>query len=204
LAKPPLSAARADRRSGPTFNEATMTTAIEPRRMGVPWRSMLWTLAVVAFLGNLYFAFRSRDAIAAAAARARPLHAPDLSLIPTVPAGIQLHLVAVALAVPLGAAMFFSKKGARLHRVAGWTWVCLMAVGALAPLFALDQPHYGWAPIHLTIPLVLIPLVLAVLFARAHNVRRHRGLMIWVFVMIVFAGLGTLAPSRLVWRMFFG
>jgi uncharacterized membrane protein len=181
-----------------------MTATIEQQPVRVRWRRILtWGLAGTIFALSLIFAGRSPVRIEAAA-HAQPLHAPDLSLIPTMPWAMQLHLTAIALAVPLGAVMFLSRKGARFHRIAGWTWVGLMLVGSLSPLLALNEPHYGWNYIHLTIPLVLIALIPAVLAARRHQVRRHRAGMIWVYSMLLFAGAGTLAPSRLIWRMFFG
>ena len=182
-----------------------MTTMMESRPVRIRWRPLaMWGLSVAVLVVNATFVLRGRGQIEAAAAQAQPLHLPNLSLVATAPAAIQLHMLAITLAVPLGAAMLHSKKGARFHRIAGWAWVVLMLVGSLAPLLALNVPHYGWAPIHLTIPLVLSAVIPAVVAARAHKVKWHRGLMIWAYVMLVFAGVGTLAPTRLIWRMFFG
>ena len=57
-------------------------------------------------------------------------HLPDLDLLAAQPMVIKVHLAAALAAIGLGAVMMLARKGRLFHRLAGWTWVSLMAVAA--------------------------------------------------------------------------
>jgi uncharacterized membrane protein len=132
------------------------------------------------------------------------LHLPNASLFASQPVAMQLHILALSLALPLGVVMMASRKGRTFHRAAGWTWTGLVLIGAATPVWlALDGG--GWRPIHLLVVWVLTLLAGGLWSARRHRPQAHGALMMWLFYgSIVFAGALTFAPGRLMWRLFFG
>jgi uncharacterized membrane protein len=135
---------------------------------------------------------------------ARP-HAPDLGLLMAQPAVIKVHLFAALAAIGLGAVMMLSRKGRAFHRAAGWTWVGLMAVVAGSSLFITGLNGDHWSLIHLLSGWTLIVLPLAVLAARRHEVKRHRGTMMGLFYGgLLLAGALAFIPGRLMWNLFLG
>lgn len=119
---------------------------------------------------------------------------------------VRLHLFTVLPAFAIGTWLIFaSRKGAPSHRRLGRLYMGLMAVTALAAVFVtgLNGPHWSW--IHLFVPLTLGSVALALHAARRHQVRRHRGAMIGLYVGgLLVAGALTFAPGRLMHRLFFG
>lgn len=116
------------------------------------------------------------------------------------------HAIMALAAFGLGALQFASKKGTDLHRALGYVWVFLMAAVAITALFIHELRVWGpFSPIHLLIPLVLISLGLAVRAARRGDIRRHRSIMIslYVFALVVTGGF-TLLPGRAMHQVLFG
>lgn len=133
------------------------------------------------------------------------LHAPDLALFNSLTPAIKVHLVAALLALVLGAVLMVVRKGRTFHRVAGWVWVCLVAVTAGATLFITSLNHGKWSILHLFTGWVLLILPLAVMWAKRHNVARHRRAMMGLF----YGGfainlLVAFIPGRTMWMLFFG
>ena len=126
------------------------------------------------------------------------------------PLAIQIHVAAVTPATVIGTwQIFFSRKGAILHRVMGFIYLALMTVAAISALFihALmpKSPFFGMSPVHLLIPLTLFGVYGALSVAWTHNVQRHRIAMIAVYVGgILIAGGLTLLPGRIMHAVFFG
>jgi uncharacterized membrane protein len=128
-----------------------------------------------------------------------------LSLLLLQPTILQVHVFAAVAALGLGAVMMTSRKGARFHRAAGWTWVALAGTVAVSSLFivGLNGDHWSW--IHILSALTIVSLPLAVLAARRHHVTLHRRQMMGLFYGgFVIAGAFTFLPGRLMWRVFFG
>ena len=76
------------------------------------------------------------------------------------PLAVQLHVVTIVLAVPLGVWLtFVSRKGSPHHRTLGVSFIGLMVSSALISLFihrqAPHSPVFGLSLTHLTVPLVL-------------------------------------------------
>ena len=117
---------------------------------------------------------------------------------------IAIHLAAVLPAVVVGVAQLASKKGTRSHKTLGWIWVLSMAVAALSSfwIFGINSGG-GFSVIHLLSVVVLVNLSCAIWFIRRGNVRAHKYFMIGVFAGLVAAGLGALAPGRLLARLLF-
>lgn len=135
---------------------------------------------------------------------ARP-HLPDLALFEALPVAIKVHLLAALAALALGAALMGLRKGRAFHRVAGWAWVGLVSVTAGSTLFITSLNHGRWSLLHLFTGWVLITLPLAVVWARRHDVPRHRRTMMGLF----YGGFAinlfiAFIPGRTMWMMLFG
>lgn len=81
-----------------------------------------------------------------------------------------------------------------------------MLVVALSSFWIHEIRLVGpWSPIHLLSIFALAMLVLGVMAARAHNVRRHRITMASIFFgALVIAGLFTFMPGRIMHAVVFG
>lgn len=143
-------------------------------------------------------------AVARMALSAR-LHAPDMALFNGLSPAIKIHLLTALAALVLGAVLMVVRKGRTFHRVAGWVWVVLVATTAGATLFITSLNHGAWSILHLFTGWVLLITPLAVLWAKRHDVRRHRRTMMGLFyggfaINLAFAFI----PGRTLWMMFFG
>jgi uncharacterized membrane protein len=130
---------------------------------------------------------------------------PNLALLGPVSPAIKIHLAAAVAALFLGAVMLASRKGRTFHRVAGWTWVAIMATVAISSIFVktINPGHFSW--IHGLSAVTLMTLPIGVMFAKRHNVKAHRGTMMGMYLGgLVIAGLFTFVPGRLMFQMFFG
>jgi len=114
-----------------------------------------------------------------------------------------IHLAAVLPAVVLGVAQLLRAKGSSPHRLLGWAWVISMAVAAVSSFWILGPNNGGrFSVIHLLSAVVLVNLVLAIWFIRRGNVRAHKYFMVGTFAGLLAAGLGALAPGRLLSQLF--
>jgi uncharacterized membrane protein len=161
----------------------TRNRTVFPRRL-LPWAIAALALAVLAL--------------------ARP-HTPDMEVFAKLSPAVRIHLVAALAALLIGGLLMTGRKGAVFHRVAGWSWVSLVALAAGSSLFirGLNHGHFSW--LHLLTGWVLVILPLAVFAARRRNIRQHRQMMTGLFlggffINIVFAAL----PGRTLWAMFMG
>jgi uncharacterized membrane protein len=89
--------------------------------------------------------------------------------------------------------------------VAGWVWVSLVAVTAGATLFITSLNHGRWSILHLFTGWVFLMLPLAVIWAKRHDVARHRRTMMGLF----YGGFAinlfiAFIPGRTMWTLFFG
>lgn len=131
-----------------------------------------------------------------------------MSLAPLLAAApeIQVHAFAAMAAFVLGAVQIAAPKGTLPHRTLGWVWVALMAVVAISSFRIHEIRLWGpWSPIHLLSIFSPMMLVLAVWYARRHNVRGHKITMISIFFgALVVAGLFTYVPGRIMHAAVFG
>ena len=128
--------------------------------------------------------------------------APLLEAAPAIP----LHAFAAMGAFVLGLVQFAAPKGTLPHRTIGFVWVGLMLVVA-GSSFSIHQIRLvgPWSPIHLLSIFTLVMLVMGVIAAHRHNVRRHKIAMISIFAgALVIAGLFTLVPGRIMHAVIFG
>ena len=133
------------------------------------------------------------------------LHAPNIALLTALPPVIKVHLATALAAIALGAVLMSVRKGRTFHRVAGWVWVSLVMLTAGATLFIRELNHGSWSYLHLFTGWVLLIAPLAVIWAKRHNVVRHRRTMMGLF----YGGFAinlfiALIPGRTLWMTFFG
>lgn len=138
-------------------------------------------------------------------AMASRLHAPNMALFAGLSPVIKVHLFAALAALLLGGVLMTVRKGRRFHRVAGWVWVSLVALTAGATLFITSLNHGRWSLLHLLTAWVFLVLPLGVMWAKRHDLKRHRSTMMGLFyggfaINLLIAFL----PGRTLWWMFFG
>jgi uncharacterized membrane protein len=119
---------------------------------------------------------------------------------------IQIHAYIAILALLLGAAQLFRRKGDAPHRLMGRIWVGLMAGVALSSFFIWTIRLWGpFSPIHLISIFTLVMLWLGVSYARRHAVERHMRVMRATYLLaLVVTGLLTFLPGRIMYRLAFG
>ncbi|MFD2263592.1 DUF2306 domain-containing protein [Lacibacterium aquatile] len=117
---------------------------------------------------------------------------------------LPLHIAAALLAVPVGAAQFWRRKGGRAHRWLGWLWVVLMAIVAVGSFWIRSLMPGGFSPVHILSAMTVGLLIAGVLMARRGQINRHRRMMIGLYCGLTAAGLATLAPTRLIGDALFG
>jgi uncharacterized membrane protein len=119
---------------------------------------------------------------------------------------IQIHAVAAMLALLIGAAVLFRRKGDRPHKAMGKVWVALMGIVALSSFFIWTIRLWGlFSPIHLLSIFTLVMLWRGVGFARRRNIRLHRLTMQVTYVAaLIITGLFTLLPGRIMNKVVFG
>lgn len=132
-------------------------------------------------------------------------HAPDWALLARQTPLLQVHIAAAVVAMMIGLILLTGIKGNRLHRTLGWAWVLAMATVAISSFFVRELNGGALSLVHLLSGWTVIVLPMAVYAARRHEVAKHRGRMTGLFVgALVIAGLLTLFPGRLLWRVFLG
>jgi len=117
---------------------------------------------------------------------------------------VLLHLGAVLPALAIGALNLMRRKGTRTHRALGWLWVGLMATAALSSFWIFGLRNgAGPSLIHLLSAWTLVSLACAIFFIRRGNVRAHKAFIVGTFLGLLGAGLGALAPGRLLAQLLF-
>jgi uncharacterized membrane protein len=166
-------------------------------------RRLLIGLGLTALIVGLSLAPVGRQ-VARAAAQAH-LHAPDLALFAGLPLAIKLHIFGAVGALMLGGVLMSLRKGRLFHRAAGWVWVGLVSLVAGSSLFITSLNHGRFSLLHLFTGWTLIVLPLAVLWARRHEVARHRRTMMGLFYggFLINAFIAFI-PGRAMWNLFLG
>lgn len=119
---------------------------------------------------------------------------------------IQIHQIAAILALLLGAAVLWRRKGNSVHKRLGKVWVGLMLVTAFSSIFIHQIKMWGnYSPVHLLTLLVLVNMPLAIWYARRGDIDAHKKVMQGTYIggMLVAGGL-TFLPGRLNFEIFFG
>jgi uncharacterized membrane protein len=166
-------------------------------------RRLALSMAVVAIV--LYLAMGPLGLPLLRMAGQAHLHGPDLGLWASLTLPIKIHLLAALAALVLGAVLMTVRKGRLFHRLAGWAWVSLVSVTAGASVFITSLNHGSWSLLHLFTGWTLVALPLAVMWAKRHDVARHRRTMMGLF----YGGFAinlliAFIPGRALWLMFLG
>ena len=126
------------------------------------------------------------------------------------PLAVQFHVVTVVPAALIGTwQIFFSRKGAPLHRTLGYVYMVLMLVTAFSTLWVHQlmpsSPFFGLSPIHLLIPVTVIGILGGLRGAWTHNIALHRRAMLsGYFGAILLAGSLTFLPGRIMYAASLG
>jgi uncharacterized membrane protein len=130
----------------------------------------------------------------------------SLAPLTSAPLAIQLHAYVALAAFALGIVQLARMKGTWSHRGLGYVWMGLMLIVALSSFWIHDLRVWGpWSPIHLLSILTLVMLPVGLWYARRHVVRGHKLTMLGLFSgALVIAGIFTLAPGRIMYRVVFG
>jgi uncharacterized membrane protein len=126
------------------------------------------------------------------------------------PLAVRIHVATVVPAALIGTwQIFFSRKGAPLHRALGFVYLALMTFTAITTLWVHrlmpDGPFFGLSPIHLLIPLTLWAVYNALQGARLHDIPRHKNAMLTLYIGgILVAGGFTFVPGRILHAVVFG
>lgn len=109
---------------------------------------------------------------------------------------ISAHALAAGLALPLGAAILWRRKGDLWHRWMGRTWFLLMTFVAAGSFWIRVSGHYSW--IHGLSAFTLVMLALGIYMARTGRIEKHKRIVKGLyFGALIIAGLFTLLPNRL-------
>lgn len=119
---------------------------------------------------------------------------------------IQIHVLFAVLALLIGAVQLARKKGDRLHRLMGRTWVALMLVVAGSSLFIWTiRTVWLFSPIHLISIFTLVMVWVGWRAARRGDIKRHMRVMeMLYFLALAVTGLLTFIPGRIMYKVAFG
>lgn len=119
---------------------------------------------------------------------------------------IQIHALFAVLALLIGAVQLARKKGDRLHKLMGRTWVALMVVVAGSSFFIWTiRLVWLFSPIHLISIFTLVMVWIGWQAARRGDIKRHMRVMeMLYFLALVVTGLLTFIPGRIMYKVAFG
>jgi uncharacterized membrane protein len=136
----------------------------------------------------------------------------NLEPLLSAPPAILVHFTTVVPAFAIGTwLIFFSEKGAPVHRLLGKVYLALMSVTAASTVFirafsdsvSLEVGPLRFGLLHLFIPLTVWSVWTTLRAVRAGNIAAHQGSMRGLyFGGLVIAGLLTFLPGRIMYRMF--
>ena len=119
---------------------------------------------------------------------------------------LTLHISAAIWALVTGTIQLMARKGTVQHKFIGHSWMLAMVIVAVSS-FGIREftPVIGpFSLIHLLSIWVLICVAASIYFARVGNIKRHKRFAKGAFFGLVGAGIGALAPGRLIHEWLFG
>ena len=128
----------------------------------------------------------------------------ELLLNQTTP--IPLHAIAAMVAIIVGGIQFSMKKGGMVHKILGRLWIGLMLIVSISSFFIHEIKLWGaYSPIHLLSIWTIFSLGLAIYFVRIGNIKRHKQVMIALYVFaLILTGFFTLLPGRVMHQVLVG
>ena len=117
------------------------------------------------------------------------------------PPAVAIHLTFAIAALVLGPIALTVRKGSRLHRAMGYSWVASMIGAAISSLFLFERslPNlFGYGPIHILVVVTFFGIGTGIWHIANHRVARHKRTM-WLTYLggCVTAGAFALMPGRL-------
>ena len=128
------------------------------------------------------------------------------------PIAVKVHVATIVPAFLIGTwQIFFSTKGAPLHRVLGAVYLSLMTITAVAAYFIRD-PYItnpfslrGFSWLHVFVLVTLFGVGSTIYALLTHNRRAHRGSMLGLYIGgILIAGALAFTPGRIMHAVTFG
>lgn len=124
------------------------------------------------------------------------------------PLFVKAHILGALVVVVLTPLQFWGlSKGSLAHRTSGYLWLGAMLVVALSSFYipsVFAVSFAGFGPIHLLSVFALYSIFTAIRYARAGNIRGHRLTLIGLAIGFWIAGVFTLVPPRMMWRIVAG
>ena len=122
-----------------------------------------------------------------------------------VPRAVWAHLITVAIVLGLTPFVLIRRKGDRRHRQLGWLWAAAMFGTALLSLAITPAGGRLFSPIAVLSAFVLVQVPRVVIYARAHDIARHRGNVRGLVIgALLIAGFFTFPFNRLLGHWLFG
>jgi len=120
---------------------------------------------------------------------------------------LTLHISAAIWALITGTCQLIAPKGTKPHKLIGWSWMIAMVIASLSSFGLHGFPAIlgPFSIIHFLSFWVLVCVAASIYFARTGNINSHKRFSKGAFFGLVGAGIGTLAPGRLIneWAMNF-
>ena len=119
---------------------------------------------------------------------------------------LTIHLTAALWALLAGISQLSTPKGTRFHKMVGWSWMAAMVIVAVSSfwLTGFMDLFWGYSPIHLLSVWILVCVAVSLHSAKTNNIKRHKAFAIGAFYGVVGAGIGALAPGRVIHQWLFG
>lgn len=128
----------------------------------------------------------------------------DVQPLLDAPLLVQAHVMCALAALALTPAILMRRKGDRLHKMLGRSWVAAMALTALSSFGIMDIRLIGpFSPIHALSLLTLFSLGSAIYYARHGKIDAHQQGMLGAMFGLVGAGVFTVLPGRLMSDLLF-
>jgi uncharacterized membrane protein len=120
------------------------------------------------------------------------------------PATVVFHAFAATVALLLGAAVLFLRKGTTIHRALGSIWAATMMVvaGVSLTMTGINPGHFS--AIHLLSVLTLVSIPYAIWMRRRGNIAAHAWAMSANYAGLLIAGAFTFTPGRVMHAVLFG
>lgn len=112
-----------------------------------------------------------------------------------------IHLAAIVPAMLLGVAQLAFAKGTARHRALGRVWAATMLLAAITS-FWIQRTGLSW--IHGLSVVTIVSVLAGIHYARRGRPRAHGMCMSGAFLGSLGAGVGALAPGRLLNALLFG
>lgn len=95
-----------------------------------------------------------------------------------------IHLASAIWVLVAGILQLSMKKGTRIHRVIGWSWMLSMLTVSISSfwLTGLEDWFHGYGPFHILSVWVIICVIVSTISLRAKNLHLHKSYAIGAFL----------------------